>query len=322
MIIKNLQVLLNKRYARWLKKRIPEVDSITLNRGNTFVFPSRFGLVFLTTCIVMFLIGTNYQNNLVLFLVFFLLSFMVTCLLLSYQNLSGLVLTTMKGNDHFAGAECAFTLRVDAKENIAQQTTYVFQHASSDINSVVDDRQVQLFAKNSQRGWFKPGRVTVQSYYPFGLFKVWTHLDLGLSCLLYPTPIENPLENIALSGEETKSGGLQTKVGVDAFSSLKPFMEGESLKSVAWKQVAQGRGWFTKQFEQEQGGDVYLSLSAFKGIPIEEKLSMLTYQVLSYEQQGVSYALDLGHMVIKVNSGPTHYKSCLRALALYGQEHA
>lgn len=318
MIMKRLKASLNKRFDAWLNKRMPAEDNITLHRSNAFIFPSRAGGMFIATCFIMFLFGTNYQNNLILFLVYFLLSFMITCLLLSYQNLSGIIFTATSSDDQFANKDCAFTLRIDAKLNSAQQTTYAFKDAQSAIQSVVDERQVTLFSKNAQRGLFKPGRVTIQSYYPFGLFRVWTHLDFGFSCLLYPMPMQHTINHVVRSGKETNTKHQETKVGVDAFSTLKPFQEGESLKSVAWKQVAQGRGKFTKHFEEEQGGDVFLSLSAINTGSIEEKLSMLTYQVLHYEQQGIQYALELGSVVIKLNSGVTHQKQCLRALALYG----
>ncbi|MEL0660548.1 DUF58 domain-containing protein [Psychromonas arctica] len=330
-IANKFKALINQRFDRWLIKRIPVVDSITLNRGNSFIFPSRFGLMFLATCVILFLIGTNYQNNLILFLVYFLLSFMITCLLLSYQNLSGLRLTASPSEDQFANENCTFALRLtlpkNAKSNRAQQTRFTFKQASSTFPSSIaqplsEQQNITLFAKSTKRGWFKPGRVTVQSYYPFGLFRVWSHIDFGFSSLLYPTPVENALNNVVLSGEETDVGNQAAKVGFDTFSTLKPFQQGESLKSIAWKQVAQGKGTFTKLLEEERGGDVFLSLSAFNGVPTEERLSMLAYQVLTYEQQGISYALDLGTRVIDVGSGAEHQQLCLRALALYGDEHA
>jgi len=331
IISKQFKALINQRFDRWLVKRIPVVDSITLNRGNTFIFPSRFGLIFLATCVILFLIGTNYQNNLILFLVYFLLSFMITCLLLSHQNLSGLRLTASQTEDQFANEHCAFILRLslskNAKTNCAQQTSFTFKQASSTFPATMaeplsEQQNISLFAKSTKRGWFKPGRVTVQSYYPFGLFRVWSHIDFGFSCLLYPSPIENGLDNVVLNGDETEAGKQAAKVGFDTFSTLKPFQEGESLKSIAWKQVAQGKGVFTKQFEEERGGDVFLSLSAFNGVSTEARLSMLAYQVLTYEQQGISYALDLGARVIEVGCGAQHQQACLRALALYGEQHA
>lgn len=319
MLIKKVKEIFNQRFDRWLTKRMPAVDSIILNRGNTFIFPSRFGLMFLTTATVLFLIGTNYQNNLILFLVFFMLSFMITCLLLSYQNLAGLELTANNSKDQFTNENCTFSLRIKANKGGAEQTHYRFKKSSAPLESVIQEERVQLFAKSAQRGWFKPGRVTIESNYPFGLFNVWTHLDFGFCCLLYPTPIESSLSNIALSGEQTDNGLRESKVGFETFNTLKPYQQGESLKSVAWKQVAQGKGFFTKQFEQEQGGNVYLSLSDFQGQPIEKTLSMLTYQVINHEQLGVNYALDLGGAVIEVGGGEQHQLQCLRALALYGK---
>jgi uncharacterized protein (DUF58 family) len=322
MTITRVKASLNKRFDAWLNKRMPAEDNITLHRSNAFIFPSRAGGMLIITCVIMFLFGTNYQNNLILFLVYFLLSVMMTCLLLSYQNLSGIMFTATSSDDRFTHQDCAFILRIDAKPNTAQQITYTFKNSQSTMQSVVDQRQVTLFAKNTRRGWFKPGRVTIQSYYPFGLFRVWTHLDFGFNCLLYPTPLQHTLDKVVLSGKETNTKYLATKIGVDSFNTLKPFQEGESLKSIAWKQVAQGRGKFTKHFEEEEGADVYLSLSAINTGSMEEKLSMLVYQVLHYEQQGIQYALELNGEVIKLNSGVKHQRQCLRALALYGLNDA
>ncbi|MFT6986572.1 MAG: hypothetical protein ACJAT7_002413 [Psychromonas sp.] len=317
-IIAPLTRLIERRFERWLTTRMPAQNSFTLNRKNTFIFPSKFGLHFLILCFTLFLLGTNYQNNLILFVVFFLCSFMVTCLLLSYQNITGLTLTANQVKPQFAGQDSVFCLRVTKKSNIGQQIDFYFQHPSSALKSVIDEQQVLIYGLSKKRGEFNPGRVTLHSTFPFGLFTVWTHLDFGLHVLLYPEPLANDKQLVSLSAEQTNQGFTNFTLGFEQFSMLKSYQPGESLKSVAWKQLAQGRGWFSKQFEQAQGGDVLLDLALYTNLDLEIKLRLLCYQVIELAKNEASYALKLGSNTIAAGHGLEHKEICLKALALYG----
>lgn len=257
-----LRKFIKNRFNQWLKRRMPATKVITLNSGNTFIFPSKSGLHFLISCALLFLLGTNYQNNLILFLVFFLCSFMITCLLLSYQNLAGLTLNAVTPDAQFAARDSLFKLRLTQGKVCAQDVSFSFQHPSSALQTVIEKDSVALYGFSKQRGYYNPGRVTVRSTFPFGLFNVWTHLDFGFNALLYPHPLENKFQVESASNNAQENSHYQSIVGVDQFSTLKTYQPGESLKSVAWKQLAQGRGWYSKQFEQSAGGDVLLTLIA------------------------------------------------------------
>lgn len=313
-----LKRLIARRFERWLTARMPAQNSFTLNHANTFIFPSKFGLHFLVLCFILFLLGTNYQNNLILFVLFFLCSFMVTCLLLSYQNIAGLTLTANQVKAQFAGQDCVFCLRIIKNLSPGQQIDFYFQNPSSPLKSVISEQQVLVYGLSNKRGWFNPGRVTIRSTFPFGLFTVWTHLDFGLCALLYPKPLESDQQLVSLSAEQTNQGLTNAALGFEQFSTLKSYQPGESLKSVAWKQVAQGRGWFSKQFEQSQGGDVLLDLALYTNLDLETKLSLLCYQVIELEKNDVSYALKLETKTTATDHGLQHKELCLKALALYG----
>lgn len=297
---------------------MPAQNSFTLNHKNIFIFPSKFGLQFLIVCFILFLIGTNYQNNLILFVVFFLCSFMVTCLLLSYQNMANLTLTANPIKAQFAGRDSVFCLRITKNPNLGQQIYFYFQQPSSALKSVIKEQQVFIYGLSKKRGWFNPGRVTVRSTFPFGLFTVWTYLDFGLNLLLYPEPLAKGMPLVSSSPEQKNKGLTNFVPGFEQFSMLKSYQPGESLKSVAWKQVAQGRGWFSKQFEQAQGGDMLLDLALYKNLDLEKKLSLLCSQIVELDKNDCSYALKLGNKTIAMGHGLQHKEMCLKALALYG----
>lgn len=313
-----LKRLIKRGFERWLTARMPAQNSFTLNRKNIFIFPSKFGVHFLIICFVLFLLGTNYQNNLILFVVFFLCSFMVTCLLLSYKNMTDLTLTANQITPQFAGQDSVFCLRITKKPNRGQEIDFYFQQPSSALKSVIKEQQVFVYGLSKKRGWFNPGRVTLRSTFPFGLFTVWTHLDFGLRALLYPEPLANGMPQVSLSAEQKNQGLTNFTPGFEQFSMLKSYQPGESLKSVAWKQLAQGRGWFSKQFEQAQGGDVLLDLALYTNLDLETKLSLICFQIVELEMNHCSYALKLDSKTIATGNGLQHKEMCLKALALYG----
>jgi uncharacterized protein (DUF58 family) len=308
---------INKRFNKWLIKRMPATKEICLNSNNTFIFPSKTGLHFLISCFILFLLGTNYQNNLILFLVFFLCSFMITCLLFSYQNLAGLTLRAIEPEAQFAATDCQFKLRLQQSLRSAQDVSFSFQHTSSNLHAVVKKDSVVLYGYSDKRGYFNPGRVTVRSRFPFGLFNVWTHLDLDFKVLLYPQPIENKIQEKRSMDNLQDNSAFQSIAGVDQFSTLKNYQQGESLKSVAWKQLAQGRGWLSKQFEQSAGGDVLLDINNLHHLPMETRLSFLSYQVIELKRMNQRYSLMLNNNTIVTGIGNTHEKQCLQALALF-----
>jgi uncharacterized protein (DUF58 family) len=310
---------ISNRFEQWLIKRMPAAKTFTLNSGNTFVFPSRTGLHFLVSCFILFLLGTNYQNNLILFLVFFLCSFMFTCLLLSYQNLAGLTLSAVPPVSQFANKDCNFKLSIKHPKTIAQGLDFSFKHQRSQLQTTIKNNTVVLYSYSSQRGYFNPGRITVKSTFPFGLFNVWTHLDFDFKVLLFPSPIENKLkESRSLDDNAYEHSAYQTIAGVEQFSTLKNYQLGESLKSVAWKQVAQGRGWLSKQFEQSAGGDLLLDISDLNHLPLELRLSFLSHHIIELEKIKQRYSLTLNQHKIAIGSGQSHKHKCLQALALFG----
>ncbi|GLS91531.1 hypothetical protein GCM10007916_26000 [Psychromonas marina] len=242
---------------------------------------------------------------------------MVTCLLLSYQNLAKLTLTATDSEAQFAGQDCQFILRLIHAKHHAQDLTFCFQKGQSKLTSIVNDDSVYLYATSKNRGYFNPGRITLRSSFPFGLYNVWTHLDFDYQLLLYPQPLENTLQDLSSSEHNVAHSMGKSRLGVDQFSTLKSYQPGESLKSVAWKQVAQGRGWLTKQFEQFSGGDHVLDISRLNHLALETRLSFLCYHIIELEKKGLRYALILPNQKIEMGLGSVHKKRCLTALALF-----
>ncbi|RCU50316.1 DUF58 domain-containing protein [Corallincola holothuriorum] len=307
-------------FDAWLVRRIPASEEIALSQRNIFIFPSNFGWAYLLTTLAVYLLGTNYSNNLALFLAFFLVSIFVGSIWHSFRNLSGLHLSSESASEGYVGDYGSFYVRAKASQpHIQIALKFGTETASYVTLTEPEVARVTVVKRLTRRGRFKPGRLTLESYYPLGLFRTWTHLDLGQTTLAYPKPIgcQLPLRG-SQSGLNQDEGETATAKGNEEFESLRSYQAGESLRQVAWKQYAQGRGMMTKQFEQPEQETCWLVLMHTPGRDIEERLSKLCYRVQELSRQGGLYGLDLGTERITPSLGEKHRQTCLKALALFG----
>ena len=82
-------------FMRWVRRRLQPARSHRLNQRKLFIFPSAAGFGFLFLNILLWLTGTNYENNLILGLAFFQLALFVICIHHTFFNLSGLQLEVL-----------------------------------------------------------------------------------------------------------------------------------------------------------------------------------------------------------------------------------
>ena len=157
-----------------------------------------------------------------------------------------------------------------------------------------------------------------QSYYPLGLFRCWTHLDLKVKALVYPTPIHaGPLPQDMLSSRE---GTSVTTDGGEDFIGLKNYQHGHSLKHIAWKQYARGQGLLLKEYCDYRSHQFWLRWEALPGLDREARLSCLCDWLLQVSKTEEFYGLSLPNIEIQPDSSLQHKLSVLQALALFELE--
>src|SRR5690606_12222150 len=130
-------------------------------------------------------------------------------------------------------------------------------------------------------------------------------------------PIACPVRLYTKADEDITQSGSRARPGQNDFDRLRPYQSGESLNHVAWKQVAQGRGTFTKLFNSEGSEQQWLKLQASSTIPLEKQLGQLCYMVIELTRQGQTFGLQLHDNCIQPDSGSAHQQTCLAALARF-----
>jgi len=291
-----------------------------------YILPTRQGMGFAGAVSVMLLGSINYDNALGYVLSFMLISASLVSMLHAVRNLAGLRLTGDQGEPVFAGDAARFGLRVDNSEQ-RQRFGLLARlgagprrnheedpvvHFGVDADSV--DR-IELPAVTSQRGWCTPGPITLATRFPFGLFRAWSRIDVGLRCLVYPRPLGEqslPACRPEESGEQGAPG-----VGEDEFAGLRDYQQGDSARRVHWKAVAREQGIPVKVFSGAAAGVTLLRWQDLGGGDVETRLSQLSRWVLDADQRSLRYGLCLPGVEIPADSGERHRHLCLEALALY-----
>jgi uncharacterized protein (DUF58 family) len=308
-----------QRYQRWLERRIPVRKSIQLNQRNLFIFLSRQGLYFLILSALVWIGATNFQNNLVFALSFFLLAVLFVSIHLTFANASGLRLRFIDADPVFAGDVAQVRLELLSKASHQQLELSWPQQDAAMVSIQPSIPQVVLLPQQaSRRGVLRPGRFRMQTFYPLGIVRCWSWLDLDVEILVYPKPEPADLQQCS-SGEGDDDGG-EVVAGGDEYFSLKPYVEGESRSRIAWKQFAAGRGLFVREYADLRGGKVMLDLSVVPDPDLELRLSRLCYCALQLHEEGREYGLRLpGSVVIDAAAGDQQLHVVLAALALYQQ---
>ncbi len=308
-----------ERFTRWVTRRIPPAREVTLDQRRIFIFPSRAGLFFIVCLFVMLLTAINFQNNLSYALTFLLATLFIVATLHTYANLSGLTLRAVRARPAFPDQQTEFELLLEKGGRHEHYALHVQWPDSSDalVNLVEEATvRVRLHLRVAKRGWFRPGRLLLESTYPLGLLRAWTWVDLDLHALVYP----RPRASAELPGVDSDSsdGTAVVVPGNDDFYGFRLYQRGDSLRHVHWKGLAKGQGLQSKQYSAHQERGRWLDWNAFAGVGTEQRLSHLCYWVLALESRGEEYGLRLPGVTIEPAQGEKHRDAVLHALAVYG----
>lgn len=293
---------------------------------------------FLATLLLLWLLGTSYQNNLVLVMTFLLLSLMHTCMFYTYAALSGLTIEGVSVEPCFMGEKAQLRCRISTRSGRQHQQVSIGWDGELATMVTINTNETQTITlpfSPTHRGWYRPERLRILSTYPLGLLTAWSKVDMDVEVLVYPKPITGELPDPHL--RETSSQDEDDPAAVNKSTSqkedvshLREYRMGDSLKHIAWKTYAKGQGLATKEYDTEQTAkrEQWLSWDDFAGLPNEVRLSRLCDCVLQAEKYDMIYGLQLPSMSPTENdssslgSGTAHQKKLLRALALFNERDA
>ncbi|MBM3359022.1 MAG: DUF58 domain-containing protein [Betaproteobacteria bacterium] len=308
---------------RWLfQLRGPQTGAIVLAQRRVFILPTRQGLTFAAMLMLMLLGSINYNLSLGFVLTFLLAAMGVNAMVHTFRNLANLRITAGRAQAVFAGDIAHFTVHI---ENGTAMPRYSIGLTHDRKDAVFVDVPARSSAAAviglpaPRRGLLRPGRMTLYTRYPLGLFRAWAYLELDMQCIVYPRPA---YPGLALPPAESSARpGAEHGRGQEDFSGLRQYHLGDSPRHIAWKVAARDRGLLTKQFSGRSDTELWLDwalLPAHMGT--EEKLSQLARWVLDAHAGGLSYGLRLPGKIVDMALAEAQRERCLEALALYDRE--
>lgn len=326
---------INKRFERWLSRRVPSNFEHKLSSRNIFIMPTRFGFAYLFFDVLLFLLGTNYQNNTILLLSYLLASLFITVMMHSFYNFSQLTFSSSAKQFTFAKQQAFFPINIKAnKSHFDLNFRFVTKTAPSQTIRIaqceVGECQVLLPYLATKRGIVNLGRVKVFSEYSLGLFITWAMLDFSHQLVVFPESKKLSNNHNYLSGlddaKQDQNKHHHASTGIDDFAELKNYIVGESQARIAWKQLARGQGKLSKHYQDQQGSLRWLKLSNMPSLAIETRLSYLCFLILEHGKSERDFGLLLDAdssgitsnkpaMKIMPSSGYQHQQNCLIALA-------
>jgi uncharacterized protein (DUF58 family) len=310
---------LQQRFSTWALRR-QRIDSgtVTLTQRSIYILPTRQGFAFAFVLVLMLLGDINYNLSLGYVLTFLLTTMGGMSMLHAFRNMAQLQVHAGHVDPVFAGDAARFIFHV---HNPSKLDRYQLNLHDVQGHQAVFDVAAQghsetvLSIPAPQRGWLKSGRLTLYTRFPLGLFHAWSYLHFDVRCLVYP----KPAARIPLPAVSADSGsGKESVAGDEEFAGLRGYVAGDALPRIAWKALARGQGLQVKQFNAQQGRELWLDWTQLAAIADERKLELLARWVLDAELQGLRYGLRLPNVELPPAQGPSHRTECLRALALYG----
>jgi len=177
---------------------------------------------------------------------------------------------------------------------------------------------VHLFVNAKQRGWLNPKRLLVETYYPLGLLRAWTWVDLDAKAIVYPKPLfqEHSFSNIG----ENEEGQLTHRSGSDDFHDMRSYHPGDSPRHILWRSYAKQDELLVKQFAAYADSRLILDWHQLED-EAEIRLSRLTGMALNAYNKDKEFGLLLPQLEIAPNSGKAHLDRVLKELALFGLPH-
>lgn len=312
--------LKNRLYAWLFRIYGAETGPVVLVQRRVFILPSRQGMVFVVVLILMLTGSVNYNLNLGYVLTFLLGAMSVITMLHTFRNLANLQLTSGRAQPVFAGGTARFTICI---ENPSAADRYSIGISRGKTDAIFCDVPSQQSANPvlsipaPHRGLLRPGKLTLFTRYPLGLYYTWAYFEPAMQCVVYPGPAA---PGLALPPAERNAGqGAVSGQGQEDFAGLRQYHAGDSLRHIAWKAAARGQGLLTKQFSGHAESHLWLSweLLSMRMGP-EEKLSQLARWVIDAHARGLAFGLRLPGTTIAIASGSAQRECCLEALALFG----
>lgn len=302
--------------------RTPISDTeVELVQRRIYLLPSTRGLAVIVIALLLLLTGINYQLSLAFVVAFLLAGLMQVALLASYRNLRGLIIRPGRSPCCRVGETLAFSVGLSSPDRSRAGIRLTSQFGKQVITTgprmvaAESSLPVQLELATSRRGIVRPGRIVVESRAPYGLVRAWSYVHFEWVGLVEPAP-ESP--HPALPVTAGGSAGLAANVHVAHDpDGLREYVQGDSLRRVAWKQVAKSGDWYTRTGDAGTRQEIELTWHAITLGDTEARLSRMAAWLTRAHNENCAYSLVMPNGHLPLADGAQQYADAMMLLAVF-----
>jgi uncharacterized protein (DUF58 family) len=310
------------RWRGWWEARLQPSASQTLTQRNIYIVPTRAGLGFAATLLLLLVASINYQLSLGFALTFLLAGSAAASMHMTHGALRGLTLHLKAPLPAFAGD--AAVLEVVVTNPGSERLGVGFGLETAGRPRALSYAEIGAAGQTTVRlAWLAPGRglhalpiVRAETRYPFGLFRAWTVWRPADQLCVYPHP-EAPMPPWPASSasDDERRPVIPAGAGTE-FDGVRAYRRGDTLRQIVWKKVAHADELVSRETAGGVQREMWLQWSQAQGGDAEARLSRLAAWVVGAEAAGQVYGLRLPGVEIAPSHGAAHRHAALRALAL------
>lgn len=253
-------------FNKWIARR-HNVSPILLSHNTIYILPSKLGALFLCLTLVLFIVGVNYQNNLLLLSSYLFILLQIYAFFMSFKNLYRIELELIDIQSTFAPGKPIAKVKVSSI--MPYRSLFVCLGNNTHRVDLVDEATFELIQlPYESRGKYTLPRFLIFSNYPLGLVKAFSYWQPPSSVYVYP-----PLSSKVKEFEFNQIQGLDLE-----YQGINSFTSSDNPVRMSWKHVARTGDLYIKRFEQpmfeQSDSEVYLNYNEEVGDK-EQRLSSL-----------------------------------------------
>lgn len=315
--------MIRDRIQNWLQARLPQNDTWLLTQRNVYILPTKAGVSFALTLLLMLVASINYQLNLGYVLTFLLAGAGGVSMHITHGTLRGLTLHMRPAAPAFAGTPVTLEVVITNPSHLRHALALHFLDRSGAGRSfvhcdvpAVGQEIVHLSLVPAHRGWHEVPTLVIETAFPFGLFRAWTQWRPASRVLAWPAA-ETPTPALPpASGVHGDSLPPQRSAGGE-LDGVRFYRRGDSLRQVVWKKVAKSGQLVSRETAATASQELWLDWAQTQGADGERRLARLSAWVQAADRGGLAWGLRLPGHELAPGQGDGQRRAALDLLATW-----
>lgn len=304
---------------KWFYKKFTTRSKIIkLGLNNLYIFPNIYGLYWILTIIVLYILGTNLEVNFTIFLSYLMLAVFLTSIFLTHFNLHGLELSTTDQNINFANIDINYKIIINSKKYRSNIRLKFLNHLNNykSFKNINGYEKITINCQKRGRGIHDPDVIYGESSAPLSLLNCWFYWQPSTKIIVAPEMKKGKVNFQYLSLNEYSNFSKTEPILGEELEDFKAYEKRDKKSLIFWKLLAKSKKMQTKVYEDKTKKIKILQLD--QSLPLEIGLKNLCFEVNNEYIKNNSYGINLENKVnILPNIGYSHYFKSLYLLATY-----